>query len=175
MPAVSDVELVRIGPEDWREFREVRLSSLAESPGAFGARYVDWADADEQRWRSRLADVPFTVVARGHGDGEPVGVVCGAQGESVVELISMWVAPTRRGTGLVDRLVDQVVTWAESHGQETCLMVREDNVAAIRAYARTGFVDLGVPEDWPAGAPRERRMRHGGRSVVRGVTAPPAD
>jgi hypothetical protein len=32
IPAVSDVELVRIGPEGWREFREVRLASLAESP-----------------------------------------------------------------------------------------------------------------------------------------------
>jgi len=41
----------------------VRLASLADSPGAFGARYAEWVDADEQRWRARLSDVPFTVVA----------------------------------------------------------------------------------------------------------------
>jgi predicted GNAT family acetyltransferase len=117
-------------------------------------------DAGEQRWRARLADVPFTVVAR--SDGEPVGVACGAQSEDVVELISMWVAPSQRGTGLAGRLIDQVVAWAATSGQRTCLMVRDDNVGAIRAYTRARFIDQGVPEDWPAGAPRERLMRQGG-------------
>lgn len=159
MPGMSDIELVRIGPEAWREFREVRLASLADSPGAFGARYADWVDADEQRWRARLADVPFTVVAR--SDGEPVGVACGAQSGEVVELISMWVAPSQRGTGLAGRLIEQVVAWASARGQQTCLMVRDDNIGAVRAYLRAGFIDHGVPEDWPAEAPRERRMCHG--------------
>lgn len=159
MQAVSDSELVRIGPEGWREFREVRLASLADSPAAFGARHADWVDADEQRWRARLIDVPFTVVAR--SDGERVGVACGAQSGDVVELISMWVAPSKRGAGLGGRLIDQVVAWAEARGQRTCLMVRDDNVGAIRAYTRAGFIDHGVPEDWPADAPRERRMCHG--------------
>jgi hypothetical protein len=41
-------------------------------------------------------------------------------------------------------------------------MVRDDNTAAIRAYAKASFVDLGVPADWPEDALPERRMRHGG-------------
>lgn len=164
MPAVSEVELVRLGPEGWREFRKVRLASLADSPGAFGARYADWVDADELRWRARLTDVPFTLVAR--SDGEPVGVACGAQSEDGVELISMWVAPGQRGTGLANRLIDQVVAWAAARGQETWLMVREENLVAIRAYTRAGFTDEGVPEDRLAEAPRERRMRHGGSGAA---------
>ncbi len=32
---------------------------------------------------------------------------------------------------------------------------------AIRAYARAGFIDHGVPKDWPDDAPPERRMWHG--------------
>ena len=47
-----DVDVVRLGPEDWREFRDVRLASLADSPEAFGSRYADWVDADEQHWRA---------------------------------------------------------------------------------------------------------------------------
>ena len=155
---VPDVELVRIGPEDWREFREVRLEALHDAPGAFGSRHDDWVDATEQRWRARLTDVPLTVVARG-AEG-PVGVVSGMESGRAVELISMWVAPGHRGTGVVGRLVDQVVVWAAARGQRTFLMVREDNVAAIRAYRRAGFVDRGVPRGWPADAPRERRMWH---------------
>lgn len=70
------IEVVRVGPEDWREFRTVRLASLIDSPGAFGSRHADWVEADEQRWRARLTDVAFTVIAR--DDGAPVGVASGA-------------------------------------------------------------------------------------------------
>lgn len=152
------VELVRIGPEEWREFRTVRLAALRDAPDAFGSRHDDWVGASEQRWRARLTDVPFTVVGRS-GEG-PVGVVSGVGSGQSVELISMWVAPSRRGTGLARRLIDEVVAWASAGGRRTSLMVREDNVRAIRAYARAGFVDHGVPDGWPADAPRELRMWH---------------
>ena len=155
------VEIVRIGPDDWREFRDVRLASLDDAPGAFGARHADWVDATEERWRQRLTEVPFTVVAR--SGTRAVGVVCGTEsGDDDAYLISMWVAPEHRGTGLAGRLIDQVVAWAASGGRLTRLMVRDDNAAAIRAYAKAGFLDLGVPTDWPADAPPERGMRHVG-------------
>lgn len=57
--------------------------------------------------------------------------------------------------------MDEVIGWATALGQQTCLMARDDNVAAIRAYTRAGFVDQGVPEGWPADSPLERRMWHG--------------
>ena len=99
------------------------------------------------------------VIAR--DGGEPVGVAAGLQAERSVELISMWVAPGHRGTGVAGRLIAEVVTWATGLGLRTCLMVRDDNASAIRAYTRAGFIDHGVPDDWPATAPLERRMWHG--------------
>ena len=72
----------------------------------------------------------------------------------------MWVAPSQRVTGLAGRLMNEVIAWATARGQQTCLMVRDDNVAAIRAHGRAGFVDQGVPEGWPADSPAERRMWH---------------
>ncbi|NYE36719.1 GNAT superfamily N-acetyltransferase [Nocardioides cavernae] len=155
-----DVEIVQVGPDEWREFREVRLASLADAPGAFGARHADWVEATEDRWRQRLTDVPCTFLAR--SDAGTVGVVSGALSEDGVELISMWVAPSHRGTGLTGRLVARVVAWAGALGRDTHLMVRDDNPAAIRAYEKAGFTDLGVPEGWPDDAPLERRMRHAG-------------
>ena len=150
-------DLARLGPDDWREFRDVRLASLADAPGAFGSRHADWVDATEERWRARLTDVPLTIVGR--EDGHPVGVVSGVPAGDHVELISMWVAPGHRGTGLAGRLVDEVVAWAAAQGLDTELMVRDDNAPAIAAYERAGFTDLGVPDEWPADEPRERRLR----------------
>lgn len=159
---MDPIELARIGPEDWREFREVRLASLAEAPDAFGSRYDEWADADEERWRSRLTDVSLTIVAR--AGGRPVGVVSGAPsdgtdgGPAGLELISLWVSPGQRGSGLTRRLIDAVVDEAAGQGRRTFLMVRDDNLRAIRAYERAGFTDQGIPDGQPADVPAERLM-----------------
>lgn len=151
------MDIARIGPADWRTFRAVRLASLSESPAAFGSRYADWVDAPAERWRSRLTRVPLNLVAR--EGSEVVGVVSGQLvDEDWVELISMWVAPAARGTGAAGRLIDRVVEWATDQGRATCLMVRTDSTRAAKAYERAGFVDVGVPEGWPADEPRERRM-----------------
>ena len=61
---MDEVEIERIGPDEWRTFRDGRLASLKDAPGAFGPRHADWVDADEGRWRRRLTDVPFTLAAR---------------------------------------------------------------------------------------------------------------
>ena len=157
---MDDVEICRVGADDWQEFREVRLASLAEAPDAFGSTYADWVDAAEERWRARLTDVPLTLVAR--RDGRPVGVVSGAgatlEGANAVELISMWVSPAERGTGLAARLIAGVVAWAADRGLPTFLMVRVGNEPALAAYERAGFVSTGVPADHPADVPPELRM-----------------
>lgn len=95
------MEIVRIGPADWKTFRTVRLAALAESPGAFGSRYDDWADASPERWQSRLTQVPLTLLAR---DADSVvGMVCGMPvDEDWVELVGRPRAATerRRGTAV---------------------------------------------------------------------------
>jgi ribosomal protein S18 acetylase RimI-like enzyme len=93
-----------------------------------------------------------------------VGVVSGqVVDDEWVELISLWVAPTARGTGAAGRLIDLVVTWAEDRSRATFLMVRSDNARARAAYERAGFLDVGVPEGWPRDEPSERRMERRGR------------
>jgi ribosomal protein S18 acetylase RimI-like enzyme len=138
-------------------FRAVRLASLSESPAAFGSRYADWVDAPAERWRSRLTQVPLTLLAQEATN--VVGVVSGQPvEENWVELISMWVAPTARGMGVAGRLIDEVVGWAAGLDRKTFLMVRSDNTRARKSYERAGFVDTGIPEDWPADEPPEHRM-----------------
>ncbi|WP_323098300.1 GNAT family N-acetyltransferase [Intrasporangium sp. YIM S08009] len=148
---------MRIGPADWESFRAVRLESLSEAASAFGSRYEDWVDAPVERWQSRLTQVPLTLLAR--EDTTVVGVVSGQpDGDRWVELISMWVAPAARGSGVAARLIGAVVDWASEQDRETFLMVRSDNARARKAYERVGFVDKGVPEDWPTDEPPENRM-----------------
>ena len=156
---MTDVEILSLAPDEWETFRDLRLRALREAPYAFGSRYDDWVDAPDSRWRDRLANVPLNVVAR--RDGELVGMASGVlDGQDGAELISMWVDPVARGSGIAAALVGAVVEWASAAGRTTYLMVRSDNPRAMAAYVRAGFVDLGIPPDRDPDEPPENRMVH---------------
>ena len=156
---MTEVEILEIGPDEWEVFRDLRLRALREAPRAFSSRYEDWARAPEERWRDRLSNVPFNVAAR--LEGEVVGMASGVyDGDEQAELISMWVAPEARGSGVLQALVDAVVEWARAANRTTYLMVRSDNARAMSAYLRAGFVDLGLPPDRDPDQPPENRMVH---------------
>src|SRR5205823_9801665 len=60
-----DVTVRRISDDEWELWRDVRLRALAEAPESFGSTLAYWqGDGDQElRWRSRLVDVPFNVIA----------------------------------------------------------------------------------------------------------------
>ena len=129
-------------------WRDVRLHALTDAPEEFGSSVAEWAEADESRWRQRLIDVPFNVVALVDGDavGQASGTAIGDDHRA--ELISMWVAPQVRGTGVALDLIEAVVSWATTAGASKLrLSVRRANQRAIRCYLRAGFKHTDEPGD----------------------------
>jgi ribosomal protein S18 acetylase RimI-like enzyme len=142
----DEITIRRIGAEDWALWRQLRLKALEEAPYAFSARLADWQGEHdtEARWRQRLSDVPFNLVAEFQKTA--AGMVSGTAVDSAgsVELISMWVAPFARGQGVADALVRAVIGWARGQrASRVSLGVREGNDAAEACYRRHGFVAVG--------------------------------
>ncbi len=153
-----DLEVVTLTPDDWRRWRALRLAALAEAPDAFGSTLAGWSGAGdtEERWRGRLTAVPHDLVLVRRGTDVGMVSLTAPDEAGTPELISMWVAPEARGTGAADVAVRSVLALAATAyaGLPVALSVYADNVAAVRLYARHGFVDAGVsPDD-----ERERRM-----------------
>jgi ribosomal protein S18 acetylase RimI-like enzyme len=102
--------------------------------------------------------VPLNLIARLNGIA--AGMVSGTEpnGETLVELISMWVAPFARGRAVGDALVDAVVAWARAqNARGVTLDVMEKNTQAIELYGRHRFVDVGsAPPPFEGDAPRRR-------------------
>jgi len=135
------IAIASVVPDDWARWREIRLAALAEAPYAFGSTYVSWQGAAEARWRKRLTEVAYNVLAM-DGDRD-VGMVSGVD-EDPVELISLWVAPDVRGRGVGDALIASVLAWAAPRA--TQLRVYPHNQQAVALYTRHGFVPIGVDE-----------------------------
>ncbi len=147
--------------DDWAVWRDVRLRALTDAPEAFGSTLADWQGGNdiEQRWRERFDNVAVTAVALVGGD--VVGTVgamhhleieadANSPGAGSVELISMWVDPGVRGTGVGEALIDAVLDWARSEVSadiRVTLAVRRANLHARLLYERMGFVLVGPNPD----------------------------
>ncbi len=162
-PPTPDVALRVVGPDDWPEWRSLRLASLAEAPEAFWSTLAEWSGPHdtEARWRERLSSTPLNLVAEVRGVA--VGIVSAGEpwepgADCEVELASMWVTPGGRGRGVGDALIGAVVEWARLQGfGRLVLWVRQGNGWARALYERNGFVDDGLEPD-PTDAFPARRM-----------------
>jgi GNAT superfamily N-acetyltransferase len=146
------IEIRALGPASWRLWRELRLAALAEASAAFTSRLADWEDADEARWRARLA-IAGSVNLVALLEGEPAGMASGLPGaDGTVQLGTMWVGPAGRGQGVGDRLVQAVAQWARDQGAAVLrLTVAEGNERAAAVYRRNGFAATGEMAGPPDG------------------------
>ena len=140
----------RVRPDEWQEFRDIRLMALADSPSAFAStltRELAFAEGD---WQWRLANGCNVIAFDVASDDAPVGLAGGYLHEGVPELIAMWVHPAARGSGAADSLVEAVAEWArEQDADRLTLWVVEGNDRAERVYLRLGFVRTGAAQPVP--------------------------
>ena len=121
------------------------MRALQQSPAAFASSYAEEADRPESWWVDGMTRLAWFVA---EDDGQIVGLVAGMplDGDRS-EVISMWVDPAHRGTGIADGLLGAVVAWAEAEGATgLCLAVAEDNPRARHFYERAGFFPSGPGE-----------------------------
>lgn len=150
----------RFAPHEWRSYRGLRLRALVDSPDAFGSTLERESAFPDDLWAERIergarspTDLP--LVAR-LGD-EMIGMAWGRVREAEqrdVHVYQVWVAPEYRGRGVGQALLDAIVAWArESGARQVSLDATCGNSAAMRLYARVGFLPTGDPEPLRPGSP----------------------
>jgi ribosomal protein S18 acetylase RimI-like enzyme len=160
---MTQIEVRRAAPEDWRAYRGVRLAMLAESPWAFGATHADALTIEDDGWRERVTSADYWIAW--HGE-EPVGSVClsdrFADSPAEANVFGMWVAPGVRGRSVGAHLVAAAVGRARELGKERVVLhVVDNNPTARRLYERMGFVATGRTEPYPHDATvLELEMEH---------------
>ncbi|MEU4549616.1 GNAT family N-acetyltransferase [Nonomuraea dietziae] len=137
---MQEFTIERLGPGDEDRLREIRLRALADAPTAFASTHDKEVAYPRDKWAERLADPDSAWFV-----AADAGLVCARQEhEGETHLLSMWVAPRARGTGLAGRLVDEVIAWSKAReAHEIGLWAVDDNLGARALYARKGFLPSG--------------------------------
>ena len=137
-----EYEIRRLQPDEWAVLRDVRVTALADEPSAFASTLDEESGFGEQRWRDWIARSVFFLA---WADGRPAGIVGGfPQADGGWHVISMWVSPQARGTGLAGRLIDAVAGHARAQGAPSLtLWVTDGNDRARGFYQRAGFRGTG--------------------------------
>ena len=163
---MTSFEIQRLGPQDGRRFREIRLRSLRDAPDAFGSTYDETAARPMEAWPEQLTKMPTFVAVLADED---VGVVRASKDEERADtawLLSMWVAPQARGQGIADALIDAIVYWARDCGfDRLALDVADNNLHANALYQRKGFLQTGETGSLPA--PRDHIREHRRERIFR--------
>jgi ribosomal protein S18 acetylase RimI-like enzyme len=150
------VSVRELRPDEWREARELRLRSLAESPTAFLRTLAEEQAFGDEVWQERAAADARRGCFVAEADGGLVGSAVGIADGHEAYLAAMWVAPEyrRRGVGLA--LVEAVVAWARSQGSAAVtLEVNESLGPAVALYERAGFRPTGGRRPLPTDPGRD--------------------
>ncbi len=161
----------RFDAGEWEQYRDLRLEMLADTPTAYVESLAAARGQTDRQWQERAAllataDCVALVAVGGDSPGDGVstgGTRLRALMRVVVKapqdparplqamLLSVYVAPELRGSGLADELMrDAVAVARDELGAGVLeLGVHEANARAQAFYARHGFADTGRREPYP--------------------------
>lgn len=148
--------VITIRPDQWVEFRDIRLQMLADTPIAFGETLEHAQAATEASWLARVARATQpdrTAVAAVDETGHWVGTMSAYLSDpGVATVAAVWVAPEHRGAeaGVTDQLMDAITDWARDtvHATALRLAVHEENARATAYFERVGFHPTGETQSY---------------------------
>jgi len=148
------VETRHARSDDWELLKAIRLEALRESPDAFCTTYDEALVYGDAIWIERSSADPVTsasVSILAIDAEEPVGMAAGILcDESQLEVVSLFVKPTHRGTGIAQDLMRMVEAWARTRGAKRVILdVEAGNDRAGVFYAHIGYQPTGKRETYP--------------------------
>lgn len=145
----NSISIHQLNRSDWRQYRDIRLCALKDSPDAFGNTFEVAKEYSDAQWQARLdnvrADTDHPIVAV-HNQTF-VGLAWGniePSNKNTAYLYQMWVSPQHRGMSIGRKMLQAVIDWAKALGVSVIsLEVTCGNLPAIQLYNSMGFERVG--------------------------------
>lgn len=143
---MNNIEIISLKPEEWQQYRDLRLRALKEEPQAFGSTYEKNAQHPDSFWQERIEDTinkntQWLVFAK--LNATLVGMM-GAFVEKepdTVHVIAAYVAPEARGKGISKMLMKELIKRiiANKIIKKIIVDVNTEQEAAVFLYKNSGF------------------------------------
>ncbi|MDO8574177.1 MAG: GNAT family N-acetyltransferase [bacterium] len=143
-----EVEVVKLIPEDWENFKTIRLKALSANPTAFGSSYKQEVNRPEEIWKQKLATswVYAAIV-----ENQFVGIArvlfeLGEHVQHVASIVSLFIDPAYRRQGIGKKIIRKIIS--DLHDQKVIvkiiLTVNADQKPAIKLFEKVGFKTIGI-------------------------------
>lgn len=132
-------------PEEWEEFRRIRLEALRTDPAAFGSSYAAEASQSDELWQARLAATDQKtgrqIALLAKRGVETVGLIGAYRDERTWRIISLFVSPRARRAGIGRALVREVLKAIHGTGGPPSieLTVNAERKRVVAFYEDLGF------------------------------------
>jgi ribosomal protein S18 acetylase RimI-like enzyme len=150
----------RIRASEWRQYRDLRLEALQDTPLAFVEQYHESVAQPDQFWQARVerncaGPTSSMFVAEGAAGRLVAKAGCFIEPDVTehvtAHIVGVYVTPEFRGEGVAETLLTAVIDWArhEAHADRIRLFVTQTNGRAAAFYRRIGFALTGATMAYP--------------------------
>lgn len=142
------IEIRKLPPERWKDFRGLRLEALQSDPLAFASSYEEEKPLTTEEWKKRVDNTLFAL-----SNDTPVGMIVFIIGDRIktnhiANIYGVYVKKEYRGQGIGNRLVEGALRTIQQNTNVTKihLTVTAEQTAAIALYKKHGFIVVGKLE-----------------------------
>jgi ribosomal protein S18 acetylase RimI-like enzyme len=143
---MSNIQIVKLLPEEWQLYKQLRLEALLMEPQAFASQYENTVKKPDSDWQEGLAEVQvgeknWLLFAK--ENDRLIGMIGAYQPETsdVVVIVALYVTKDKRGQGVAAALMEAILAEVGSKGifRKAELAVNTDQISAIALYTHFGF------------------------------------
>jgi RimJ/RimL family protein N-acetyltransferase len=148
------IEIRKPKPEEWQQFKAIRLKSLQEYPLAFASSYEEQLDKPDEDWKSYILaseSEKDSVMMCAFENNEMIGCVSAiwnnrSKVAHVASIVGMFVYSNQQNKGVGFMLITSILEHLHTKGRfhKAKLDVVSTNLPAYNLYKKVGFVETGT-------------------------------
>lgn len=145
------VDVRHVRPDEWESLKAIRLRALRDAPEAFSTTHADAAEYGDEVWIERASGTTASASVVAVDNSGFVGLAVGIlSDDDELDVVSVYVVPKLRGTGVAEELIVTVEAWGIEQGSARAVIdVEAGNDRAGAFYARLGYLPTGKRRTYP--------------------------